>query len=417
MKRLGPLGRYAGAARRWAAAAPSNIALGVLSLGLAVFVWVAVIHSENPSDSISMTVAVEKRGVPGDYDASVPSPEKVTIGVTGPRNVLRALRPDEVSAWVDLSGVADDNTGQDAFGILRPVRVDLRRKRLKAESQTEQVRVILQRKERKEVRVDVRRVGVLPTGYEAEISQPEPARVTIEGTRPNLNAVDSVSADVKLEGLTVSVSPTLPLEARDAAGRTRGGVTVFPPTATVKVTVKPVLFPKQVVVNVRLRGTPRAGFRMSTPRAEPAVITVFGPLDQINALSDIPTEIIDVEGADRDVVRSVQLQLPANVTVSQQSVIATIPIQAVSASAPVGVVPRVINVRQGLTAQLVTPIVALTFRGPLGDLAQLRPTDVSVTVDAAGLGAGTHRLEPRVTFPATLQLDAVVPDRVEVTLK
>ncbi len=421
MNRRGWLRRALSRLRRWIAAAPGNIALGLLSVALAAFVWVAITTSENPTDNKQFVVRVEPDKVPDEYQASNPAPDKVTVIVTAPRNVLRTIRADEVIARVDLSGVAAEGTGQPEFSVTRTVKAELRGRndrRIKAESQTEQVKVTLELLERREVRVDVRRVGVLPVGYEiSEISPPEPAKVVVEGTRPNLNAVESVSADVKLDGLTASVPLPVVLEPRNAAGRTIGGVTVQPATATVKVSVKQVLFPKQVVVSVRSRGSPKTGYRASAGRPEPPTVTVLGPLEQINALPAVPTEEIDIEGADRDVVRSIRLQLPQGVTASQQSVIATIPIQVVPASAPVGVVPRVVNIGPGLTAQLVTPIVALTFRGPLGDLAQLRPTDVSVTVDASGLGAGTHRLEPKVTFPSTLQLDAVVPDRVEVILR
>ena len=138
--------------------------------------------------------------------------------------------------------------------------------------------------------------------------------------------------------------------------------------------------------------------------------------DELKNLMAVSTDVVDLEGADRDVVRPVRLQLPYDLTSPQQSVVAFVAIQVVRAPGSIGVVPRVLNLGPGLTATLATPIIALNLSGPLGDLAQLRPTDVSVTVDAGGLGAGTHRLEPKVSFPPTLQLDAVVPERVEVII-
>jgi hypothetical protein len=82
----------------------------------------------------------------------------------------------------------------------------------------------------------------------------------------------------------------------------------------------------------------------------------------------------------------------------------------------VGVIPRVVNLAPGLAATLVTPSVAVLVSGPLPDVLALRPADVSVTVDAAGLGPGTHRLEPRIVLPPGLSLDGSTPDRVELTI-
>jgi YbbR domain-containing protein len=150
--------------------------------------------------------------------------------------------------------------------------------------------------------------------------------------------------------------------------------------------------------------------------ADPVLVKVSGPLDIINSISSIPTDDVDIEGAVQDVKRFVRLRPPLNVTTSTQTVTATVGLLAVRASAPVSVVPRVSNLGVNLTASLVTPIVAITLSGPLGDLAQLRATDVSVIVNVAGLGPGTHRVEPQVFVPPNLQQESIVPDKVEVVI-
>ena len=394
--------------------------LGMLSLGIALVVWVLVTNSENPVDSRSVEVRLEAVNLPRGYVASGIAPEKVTVGLFGPRNVLREMRTDEIVARVDLAGTEQDTSGQAEFSIYRPVRADLRGRRdrrVRAEPSIEQAKVTLERLERKEVPVRVSRVGVPPVGYEAEPGSPEPARAMVEGTPRNLSAVEAISADVKLDGLTVTVSQTVPLEARDGAGHTVGRVNVQPGTAIVKVAVKQNFYPKQVGVVVQTRGHPKTGFQVASVRPDPAAVTVVGPLDQINNLTGVLTDAIELEGADRDLTRSVRLQLPSGVTSSQQSVVVSVGVQVVRAAGSQPAVPRVVNLAPGLTVvQTAPPIVALNLSGPLGDLNQLRPTDVSVTVDVAALGPGTHRLEPKVLYPPTLQLDAVVPDKVEVVI-
>jgi hypothetical protein len=80
------------------------------------------------------------------------------------------------------------------------------------------------------------------------------------------------------------------------------------------------------------------------------------------------------------------------------------------------VAPRITNVGAGLTATLNTPVVAVLVSGPLPDVLALKPADVTVTVDAAGLGPGTHRLEPKVVVPPGLSYDGASPDRIEIVI-
>ncbi|MFN8559511.1 MAG: CdaR family protein [Dehalococcoidia bacterium] len=406
--------------RQGLAAWPASAMVAVLSLALSVMVWVAVTTATGDQGSYEVReVPVEAENVPRGYEASGISTEKLDVRLLGPTTLVYRVRPEDLVARVDLSAVDQDFPGTKEFTVTRPVVAAFRRtgeRRVRLEPSVTQVRVTLEQLERREVRVEVRRTGAAPVGYDIESIAVEPARVRVEGSPGNVAAVDVVTADATLDGLTVSVSQSAVLVPRSANGSRIGRVTVQPETAAVKIDVKQNFYPKQVVIDVRWRGRPKTGYQVTSLRTDPATATVVGPLDQVNNLAGIATEMVDIEGADRDVVRPVRLQLPAGVTTSAQTVVATINIQPVRAPGSLGVAPRVINLAPNLSASLSTPLVALNLSGPLGDLVQLRPSDVVVTLDLAGLSAGTHRIEPRVLVPPSLQLDAVVPDRVEVII-
>jgi YbbR domain-containing protein len=206
------------------------------------------------------------------------------------------------------------------------------------------------------------------------------------------------------------------LQPRNREAQPAGGVTVQPADTTVRVKVTQVLFERQVPVDIRVRGQPRLGFRVTSMAADPPLVKVSGPLDIINSISSIPTDDVDIEGAVQDVKRLVRLRPPTNVTASTQTVTATVGLLALKASAPVSVVPRVTNLGANLSASLVTPVVAVTVSGPLGDLAELRATQVSVIVNVAGLGPGTHRVTPEVFVPPNLQQESIAPEKVEVII-
>jgi hypothetical protein len=60
--------------------------------------------------------------------------------------------------------------------------------------------------------------------------------------------------------------------------------------------------------------------------------------------------------------------------------------------------------------------VRLTLEGPMPQLNALAPADVRITVNAAGLTAGTHRLQPRIVLPELVRLQRSEPELVEVRL-
>jgi YbbR domain-containing protein len=403
---------------RLGAPAAGYTGLGVLSLALAVLLWAAVTRSiENPDTTKIIEVRLTADGIPRNYLATGISPETVQVTLTGKRNRLKELKTEDVVARVDLSAADEGSETQEEYTLEGKVQVRVPGD-VHADSDISTARVRLERQERQEVRVQVKTIGGAGLGWEFDSATVDDQTVTVSGSRRNLLAVEGVYADVDLSGLTVNVSRPVALQARDRDGRTVGGVTVDPSTTTVSVKLHQLATQKTVAVSVVVRGTPKVGYTETSIRSDPAQVTVVGPVDQLNILGGVLTDAVDIDGADRDVSRSVQLQVPPKVTVlGQQSVVVTIALQQVRSSASVPAFPRVINVDPRLVAQLNTPILALAVIGPLADVVQLRATSVNVTVDASGLTQpGTYKLDPKVTLPPSVQLDGVVPDKVEVIL-
>ena len=397
----------------------STLPLGLLSLSLALVIWATVTNEENPAvrRTIPGDISVEQVNVPRNLLPTDVMPARVAVTITGPRSAINDVRPQDVVAQVDLDHADEEMAGQREATIERPVKVEVRRRTVRGEATPEFVRVTVERQERRTVPVCIERVDVPPPGF--TIEEPivsDPSEVTIAGPRRNIDAVECAAAVVRL-GSTVSVSSQASLEPRDAAGRPIGSVTLQPATATVTVRVKQSLFPREVAIDPQLNGRPAPGYSVAALRTDPATVNVVGPLDVVNSLISVPTEPIDIEGARSDVIRSVSLQIPPGVSSGERRTVVTIVVQVTRGPGSVAVTPRIVNLGAGLTATLDTSSVAVLVSGPTPDVLALRPADVTVTVDAAGLAPGTHRLEPRVTVPSGITLDGIAPDRVEITVR
>lgn len=398
----------------------STLPLGLLSLSLALVIWATVTNEENPAvrRTIPGDISVEQVNVPRNLLPTNVMPARVAVTITGPRSAVNDVRPQDVVAQVDLARADEEMAGQREATIERPVKVEVRRRNVRGEATPEFVRVTIERQERRTVPVCIDRVDVPPPGF--SIEEPivsDPSEATISGPQRNIDAVECAAAVARLGGLTVSVSSQAPLEPRDAAGRPIGSVTVQPTTAGLTIRVKQSLFPREVAIDPRLNGRPAPGFSVAALRTDPATVSVVGPLDVVNSLISVATEAIDIEGARSDVIRSVSLQIPPGVSSGERRTVVTIVIQVTRGPGSVAVTPRIVNLGAGLTATLDTPSVAVLVSGPSPDVLALRPADITLTVDAAGLGPGVHRLEPRVTVPIGITYDGVAPDRVEITVR
>jgi len=341
----------------------------------------------------------------------------VSVTITGPRAAVNDVRPEDVSARADLSGADDELRGVREGAVERPVRVDVRRRGVRVEAAPESVKVTLERQERRQVPVCVDKVDVPPPGF--VIEEPivaDPVEVSVSGPRRNIDAVECAAATLRLTGLTVSVQSQIALEPRDPAGRVVGGVELQPPSARVDARVRQELFPRQVTVDVRLSGRPAPGYSVTSVRTDPTLATVVGPLSVVQNLTTVPTEVIDIEGSRSDIVRAVSLQIPPGVSSGDRRTVVTITLAAARTPGSIGVAPRIINLGAGLTATLNTPAVAVLVSGGAPDVLALRPADISLAVDAAGLGPGVHRLEPRVSVPQGISFDGTTPGQVEIVI-
>lgn len=405
--------------RHWKSAA-ANAPLALVSVVLAALLWVAVSNEENPTlrQDVPFEIPVQEVNVPRAFVVSGVKPDRASVTLTGPRDSVTRVRAADLIVQVDLSGAATSGA-KGPLQVAAPAEVSVRSRGVRAEVAPASIAVTLEPEMRKVVPVHVGPVDALPVGYElAEPPAAQPAEATIAGAKENVDLVQSLEAGVKLGGLTANVSESVPLDPRDSAGHSIGHLTVEPAGASVAVKVRQVLYTRQVLVDPRVHGRPAPGYAVSAVRADPSTVTVVGSLDALNQLSSLPTQEVDVEGAASDVVRTVGLQLPTGVSQaeSKSSVVVRVPVQSQFGPGSVPAVPKISGLGSGLAVVSQTPAVVVNVTGPLPSLLRLSPADVSVTIDAGGLGPGVYRLEPKILLPAGIQLESVVPDRVAVTI-
>jgi YbbR domain-containing protein len=173
-------------------------------------------------------------------------------------------------------------------------------------------------------------------------------------------------------------------------------------------------------VKVVVNGQQAPGYRLENISVFPLVVTVVSKDPAlVNSLPGVvDTQPLDLQDAKEDISTRLALDLPDGVTlIGPQTVQVQVSITPIQNSITLSNLPiNVTNIAPGLTAQTFPLTVDVIISGPVPVIETLTAQDVTVTVDATGLGVGSYQLEPKVDPPSNVSFESILPGTVEVVL-
>ncbi|MGD1995603.1 MAG: CdaR family protein [Anaerolineae bacterium] len=394
-----------------------NVGLIVLSLFLAMLVWWVAVEEESSTterrypSSIPVTISTPPEGMVayGQTDTQA----YVTIRTT--ESIWRSLQPHELHATVDLTGLQE--------GTHRlPIRVQVDRNPVMVRRvEPEAVTLHLEPRRQITLPIEVRIEGNTALGYVAQSPVVDPLTVAVSGPRSLVTQVVKARATVSVEGARADVEGEVELEPRDADGNVVPYLTLSPDRISVRVPIEQLSGFRDLSVMALVEGQTAPGYRISSIRVDPAVVTVFGPP---NVISEIPgyiqTAPLNLEGASEEIEVELPLVIPEGVSLTgMEEPLVRVRVAVVPQEGSV-TLQRPVEI-QGLavtTATVAPDTVEVILNGPLPVLEQLKEEDVRVIVDLLGLNPGSHSVEPEVVVvPSDGITWSVVPASVQVEIR
>ncbi|HXM19801.1 MAG TPA: CdaR family protein [Terriglobales bacterium] len=166
-----------------------NLGLKLISLVLAVGLWLAV--ARDPVAEVAVDVAIEFHNIPQNLEISSENIPKAQIRLRGPERVVHRLRPSDVYAEIELSGV---KPGERTF--------DLAAQQIHQPSELEVVQVVpsqfhltFDTRLTRQVPVQPRIARTFASGYALERVEVDPPAITITGPKKHVEAVESAITD------------------------------------------------------------------------------------------------------------------------------------------------------------------------------------------------------------------------------
>ena len=400
---------------RWLTRNLSNIALSII---LAVVVWVVAVNEANPNrEDVFRTIPIVFTNQPADsivYDLSATT---VDVWLRAPETAWGTLSSRVISATVDLSGPAP---GESLHAVKIDVPDSVARLVRVVRVEPASIGVKIEPISIASVPVDVSVVGDPPVGYKVGQLTAQPATVTVSGPASWVSQVVKTTGEFSVQNARAPVSETIALKPVDANGQTVPNVEMEPDRTRLTVAIEQLAGFRDLAVKIDLTGTIASGYRIVDVNATPLVVTVFGSPTALESLQGfVSTESIDINGAQANIEKDAQLNLPVGVALlGQQSVHVSVKIEPIVGSLTVPGRPITIGLQSGLVAQVSPEAVEVILVGALPVLDSINlERDVRVILDLTGLGIGTHQITPQVEAPEGVAAQSILPATVQVTIE
>ncbi len=378
----------------------SNLATLILSFFLATIIWVTANQADDPTINKSLQIPIDLIGQPSNTKLLLPIESSPTLLLTiqGPTSIANDLTQIDFSASVDLANaVLGEETALDIFVQQSGPNVNLFQS-------IEYLVVHLEQLNTKEIPVTADIRGDVARGHSRGEETFEPEVIIVTGTESELELLELAKVIVSLdsddrESKVITVTPIF-YDAQDNVVSSRNlQLSSQDVEVTIPIDEAADFAEKNIIPDVG--GQPASGYRVLSISVEPTSVFVQGRPTQLNLLSQLRTEPIDITGLTETFVTQISLVLPDGIELDQLVEInVSVEIEPFQSSQTYSQTIEVQGLGEGFEVVLEPDTVEIVLFGPSPSLSTLVSEEVLVTVDLFGLEEGVYTgLEPTVTFP------------------
>lgn len=393
----------------------SNLGALLLSLVLAVVVWLIAVQEENPltTDQLS-AVPVTISGL-GEGLSIVGQPlSEVSLQLRAQRRIWeQSLRPEDFVVTADLSGLEAGRHNVPLSADYPSSEVSI------LEIQPDSLVITLESVITRTVPVQVVLLGEPASGYELRNTTVTPSEVTVRGAESLVEQVNAAVVEVGMSGARADVERVQPVILRSVQGDTISKITTIDPR-TVEVVVEIAQRPgyRDFSVRVPYTGVPAEGYQITGIVVDPSLVTLRGSPEAFDQLpgyvETVPIDLTDLRG---DVDAQLALNLPEALSVvGLPSVGVSIDIRPIIGSRDFQLQPIIRGLGPGLTRTLPIQTVDVVVSGPLPVLNTLQFGVAQVILDLADLGPGVHSVPLTPIVPEGVTVVSLLPAAVDITI-
>ncbi len=286
-----------------------NTTIKILALFIAILLWSYVRKDVNPNivrEIKNINVDIINEQLINDEGLVISQNEdlKVSIKVSGRRSDLDAIKEKEILAEIDLSGAKRGNQKIE-IEFKKPFNVEI----VDLSKRYINVEIDSLNKVTKDVKLNTIKSSQNDIIESSDIS---PKTVEVSGPSRLVNQVAKVIVDIDLNNTSLSDKMKLPVKAVDKEGVEIKGIETKPNIVEVTLSLKK---EKKVSIKPIIVGSTAEEYKLNSISSNPKTILIIGSESDMKNISAIETEKIDVSGIKEDQSFKVKLILPSGITV------------------------------------------------------------------------------------------------------
>lgn len=271
-----------------------NFGLKLLSIGLAALLWLVVINSQDPVETVTfedipVTIMNEASLVAKDKIPEIVEGDTISVVVEARRSICEKLTKDDIIAVADFEKISVT----DAVPIDVSVTSSYARDVEIVRGLNQVMKLRLEDSITKDFRVKISTTGQTKEGYVIGDMVASPNMISITGSSTQISKIKEVVLMVDVDGIfRDSVSTGVPV-IYDMNGDVVNSSKVTVSTSEVQVTV-PVLKTKTVRIIVTTTGEPAVGYEVGSISYQPDMVTVAGTLSELVLLGSTISARCDI---------------------------------------------------------------------------------------------------------------------------
>ena len=390
-----------------------NIPLKIMSVAIAVVLWLIVVNIDNPTGTNYYTLNdvelinkeyVESSDTIGKMCMPEQNQDSIKVAITATKKIRDKIKVTDISAVADLQQAVSLDTNP----VMVPITVTcsvpgVSPSDIKVTPQN--LSVNLDEKETQEFVVNVSRGDTKPgKDYEVGSLTASPEKVRITGPKTLINKIDKVNASIELDGntedFTQDVNLTIIDKNQEVLTDSEMNSLRIENNAKVTVTAKLWKIHQGVQISAGYVGTPAEGYQVGAVRTVPDTISVAGSAEGLESLADnnnvitIPEDSIDISGESKDVEKKISLTnlLPDNVKLTSDS--------SEDVWVTVSKNIEVKNKPKDLQVTFETAQIEVRIKSDNKDLDDLNnDKDIKASIDLDGKKEGSYEVPVEIVLP------------------
>ena len=299
----------------------TNWFLAVISVLVAIIIWVYVVYQENPMyETTIKNVPVNFTKLSDDFETGKltvlsSNTKSVDIKIKGKRNVIAKVKRDSINCSVNMSDISSEgsytlpfsiNFNVDGVEILskKPYNISLK------------VDDVITKE--KEIKIDTQ--GKPAEGFIAESVEYSPLKIRLTGARSIVNKIKSAGITVDLNNATDTISGRYKVKLYDKNGEEFTDERINKNVTYTELKYN-IFQTKQVEVSASLSSDTNVyGKKIKVSKIKPSKFTVIGDKRELMNIDKLKTEKIDVTHVkDGDVVKIKLDELPEDIRLEEKT--------------------------------------------------------------------------------------------------